>query len=150
KSDPIDAQVIAEFGQVLAEQAPQVAVPFEAPRAALAGLVGGRQDLLKHRIGLQNQIAASADRTTRRVLQLALGSLEQAIKRLDRLIPADVAAHPPFAALARRLDTVPGLGPVAIPALIAWLPELGRLSGRQIAALVGVAPFDQDSGQHKG
>ena len=150
KSDPIDARVIAEFGQMLTQQAPLVAVPFAAARAELAALVGGRQNLVKHRTGLQNQIATSTDRTTRRVLAAALTPLERAIKRFDQLIATAVAAHPPFAALARRLDTVPGLGPVAIPALIAWLPELGRLNGRQIAALVGVAPFDQDSGQHKG
>src|SRR5258708_5232560 len=57
---------------------------------------------------------------------------------------------PPFAALAARLATVPGLGPVAISALIAWLPELGRLDRRQLAALVGVAPFDDDSGKRSG
>jgi transposase len=66
------------------------------------------------------------------------------------LIAKAIAAHPQFAALAARLDTVPGVGPVTIAALIAWLPELGRLDRRALAALVGVAPFDDDSGKRTG
>ena len=56
----------------------------------------------------------------------------------------------PFAPLARRLDTVPGLGPVAIAALIAWLPELGYIGRSKISALVGVAPVADDSGDREG
>ena len=76
--------------------------------------------------------------------------IARAIEKLDRSIAEVIAKHPPFAELAARLDTVPGLGPVAISALIAWLPELGRLDRRELAALVGVAPFDDDSGKRTG
>ena len=150
KNDPIDARMIALFGLTLAAQAPHTVVPADPAREQLAALVGARQDLIAHQTGLQSQIAATADRPARRVLSAALKPIARAIQRFDRLIAAAIAAHAPFVALARRLDTVPSLGPVSISALIAWLPELGQLSRQHIAALVGVAPYDDDSGKRKG
>jgi hypothetical protein len=72
---------------------------------------------------------------------------ETADERGGRVGPARRAL---VAALAKRLDTVPGIGPVAIAAIAAWLPELGRLDRGKIAALVGVAPYDADSGERRG
>src|SRR6516225_8735717 len=130
KNDRIDAEMIAEFGAVFAA-AQRCEIPLDAKREHLAGLVAARQALMGHQTSLQKPIPAS-------------------IKQLDRLIAKAIAAHPQFAALAARLDTVPGVGPVTIAALIAWLPELGRLDRRALAALVGVAPFDDDSGKRTG
>src|SRR5205085_6223297 len=135
------------FGLAVAAEAPHTVIPLDPRRERLAALVGGRQDLVAHQTNLQNRIGATADATARRLLGAALKPIARAIERFDRLIAAAIAAHPPFAVLARRLDTVPGLGPVSIAALIAWLPELGTLSRRKIAALVGVAPFDNDSAE---
>lgn len=73
-----------------------------------------------------------------------------ALKEHDKAIAAMVAAHPDWSAAERRLRSVPGVGPVLAATLIALLPELGRLSRRGIAALVGVAPFDDDSGRRNG
>jgi transposase len=58
--------------------------------------------------------------------------------------------HPEWSAKAELLDSVPGVGPVLISSLVAELPELGTLNRKQIAALVGVAPFNNDSGQSRG
>ena len=66
------------------------------------------------------------------------------------MIAALIDQHDDWRALARRLRTVPDVGPVLSATLIAFLPELGRLSRRAIAALVGLAPYDHDSGNHSG
>jgi transposase len=150
KNDRIDARMIALFGLTVAAQAAHTVIPVDPARERLAALVGGRQDLVEQQVRLQNQIGATADAVARRLLGAMLEVAERTIERFERLIAEAIAAHPPFAALARRLATVPGLGKVSIPALIAWLPELGKLNRRQIAALVGVAPFDDDSAERRG
>jgi transposase len=66
------------------------------------------------------------------------------------MIAALIDQREDWRALARRLRTVPGVGPVLAATLIAFLPELGRLPRRAIAALVGLAPYDHDSGNHSG
>ena len=149
KNDRIDAEMIAEFGAVFAA-AQRCEIPLDAKREHLAGLVAARQALVDHQTSLQNQISACPKGPARQALAAALKPIPASIKQLDRLIAEAIAAHPQFAALAARLDTVPGVGPVTIAALIAWLPELGRLDRRALAALVGVAPFDDDSGKRTG
>jgi transposase len=150
KNDRIDARLIAEFGAVVTATIRCDIADDPEAREALGALVGARQDLLAHQTALQQQVAASADRRVRRALAAPLNTIAREIARLERMIDEEIAAHPSFAALARRLDTVPGLGPVAIAAIIAWLPELGQLGRCSIAALVGVAPYDDDSGERKG
>jgi transposase len=72
------------------------------------------------------------------------------IAQLDKIIAALINAREDWRALARRLRSVPGVGPVLAATLIAFLSELGRLPRRAIAALVGLAPYDHDSGNHSG
>jgi transposase len=149
KNDRVDARMIAEFGAVFAH-APRCEITPDAKRDQLSSLVAARQALMDHQTGLRNQISAACTGAARTALTAALKPIAKAIKKLEGLIAAAIASHPPFGALAARLDTVPGLGPTVIAALIAWLPELGRLDRRAIAALVGVAPFDDDSGKRMG
>lgn len=149
KNDRIDARIIAEFGAIFANTE-RCEIVDDPERERLASLVGARQGLIEHQTGLCNQIATVSEGAARRALAAILRPIARAIKKLDRSIAEVIAKHPPFAELAARLDTVPGLGPVAISALIAWLPELGRLDRRELAALVGVAPFDDDSGKRTG
>lgn len=148
KNDRIDAFVIARFGVATADDHGTTILP-DAQREALSELLGARQDLLEHRTALNNQMRLIAAETAQ-LLDEPLAALEQAIATIDDKIAKAIAAHAPFAELARRLDSVPGLGPVAIAALIAWLPELGKISRRKLAHLVGVAPFDDDSGKRHG
>jgi transposase len=151
KTDRIDARIIAAFGAAFLLAAQSGIVGADDPaRQALAELVGARQDLLEHRTSLQQQAEALPPGTARRALLGVMKSIARRIEALERDIARAIAQHPPFAELARRLDTVPGLGPVSITALIAWLPELGQLTRRQLAALVGVAPFADDSGTRTG
>jgi transposase len=149
KNDRIDARMIAEYGAIFAVTE-RCEIAADPAREHLAGLVGARQALIEHQTGLRNQISIAPAGAARLVLAATLKPVAGAIRKLDRLIAAAIAAYLPFAVLARRLDTVPGLGPVTIAALIAWLPELGRLDRRSLASLVGVAPFDDDSGKRVG
>jgi transposase len=149
KNDRIDARVIAEFGAVCARRE-RCEIEACAKRDHLAALLSARQALIEHQTALRNQICTSPKGAARSILAVTLPSIVGAIKKLDRAIAAAIAGHPPFAALSGRLKTVPCLGPVVIAAIIAWLPELGRLDRRALAALVGVAPFDDDSGKRNG
>lgn len=147
KNDRIDARMIAQFATV-AVATERCAVAADPARERLGMVLGARQDLIAHRTALLQQATAAGP--ARRALAAAVKAVARQITRLDRLIADEIAGHPGMAALARRLGGVPGLGPVATAAIIAWLPELGRLSRREVAALVGVAPFDDDSGKRRG
>jgi transposase len=83
----------------------------------------------------------------RKLMQAKRQAFDTARARQDKAIAALIAAYPDWSQTARRLQTVPGVGPVLAATLVALLPELGRLSRRAVAALVGVAPFDDDSGK---
>jgi transposase len=151
KTDRIDARIIAAYGAtVLAAGRLALPRPDDPEREDLSHLLGARAALIEHRDVLQQQSRTMPDGPARQALKDAHASIKLRVKQLDRQISALIAGHAAFAALARRLDTVPGLGPVAIAALIAWLPELGYAGRTQISALVGVAPVANDSGEHKG
>lgn len=111
KNDRIDARIIAEFGAVFAV-AERCEIPSDAQREHLAGLVATRQAMMDHQTALQNQASVAPQGPARRLLAAMLKPIAATIKKLDRLIAAAIAEHPPFAALAARLNTVPGLGPV--------------------------------------
>jgi len=97
----------------------------------------------------KNRLAAAAV-ALRADLRLHVRWLQTRIARLDAQIAAVIAADAERAAEAARLQTVPGVGPVVAHTLAAELPELGRLGRRQVAALVGLAPFPRDSGVLRG
>jgi len=151
KTDRIDARVIAEYGTTMLA-AGRLALPHpdDPQRNRLSELLGARAALIEHRDGLQQQSRAMPAGPARQVLKDAHGSMQLRIKRIERDIGALIAGHAAFATLARRLRTVPCLGPVAVAALIAWLPELGYAGRSQICALVGVAPTANDSGDREG
>jgi len=145
KNDRIDAAMIARFAQTF----PGEPGEHDPAREALAALVGARQDLLEIRTSLGNRARHLEGRPLRGI-QRVLKRVEAEIDGLERAIDKAIAADTRFQARAHRLATVPGVGPVLIAALIAWLPELGRLDRRKLAALVGVAPFDDDTGDSHG
>ena len=79
-----------------------------------------------------------------------LTQLNEQITALEQSIGEFIQTHPDFKAKEELLRSVPGIGPITSAILIADLPELGLLDGKKIAALVGVAPFNDDSGSHRG
>jgi transposase len=151
KTDRIDAQIIAEFATKPRRRKWKAIDGTDDPgRLAVAELVNAQRALIDHHSALQRQAEAVAPGPGRKAIQRTMKHIASEIAALETRIAAAIASQPPLAALARRLRTVPGLGPGSVAALIAWLPELGQLTSKQIAALVGVAPFADDSGKHKG
>lgn len=147
KSDAIDAAVIAAFTAV---QEPGAFMPAVEPaREELAGLVKARRLLVDKRADLR-RARASAPAVAQAALDEAIAALSRAIDDLDAAIARQVAGAPVLAKTVEALQSAPGVGPVVAVTLAARLPELGRIAGPGIAALVGVAPFDHDSGQSRG
>jgi len=147
KNDALDAAVIAAFTAV---QEPGAFVPATEPaREELAGLVKARRLLVDKRTDLR-RARASAPPLAQAALDDAIAALGRTIDELDAGIARRVAAVPALAKTVEALRSAPGVGPVVAVTLVARLPELGRIPKTGIAALVGVAPFDHDSGQARG
>ena len=146
KSDAIDAGVIATF--TAAQAAPALAA-VDPAREELAGSIKARRLLVDKRADLR-RARATAPAMARAALDGAIDALSAAIDDLDAVIAHQLAEQPALAETVTALQSAPGIGPVVAVTLAALLPELGRISGERIAALVGVAPFDRDSGQSHG
>lgn len=146
KTDPIDAGVIAEFTATFPDAA---AVGVDAAREELAGLIGARNVLVEKRADLL-KAASLAPAAGGTVLMQAAEQMAGGIAELAARIDREVAKNADLAARVEALQSAPGVGPVTARSLVARLPELGHVSAAAIAALVGVAPFDDDSGQHHG
>ena len=146
KTDALDAQILARFAAVI--QPPARPLPDRETRE-LRDLVATRRHLVatiaqqrtwRHRAGTQGQHLA----------QRHLTWLQAARAQVDRQLQIQRQAHPAWQQQDALLQSVPGVGPVLTSVLLAELPELGPLHRRQIAALVGVAPLNRDSGQCRG
>lgn len=147
KSDPIDAAVIAHFAQATN---PQLRPLPDAMTRLLADLVARRRQIVEM-MAAESQRArrASAPRLTKSIARLRK-ALEKELSELDDEISDHVRGSPAWAEKEDLLASVPGIGPTIARTLIAELPELGALDRRQIAALVGLAPWTRQSGQWRG
>jgi transposase len=147
KTDAVDARMLAAMAQCL-RPVPHDAVPAERERLVLLHkrrdqLVATRQQERARRSECSNdEIATGLDRH--------LAWLDAEIKALERHIRDALAAQAELARLQLLLRSAPGIGPVSATTLIALLPELGHRSAKTIAALAGLAPFNRDSGRHRG
>ena len=148
KTDPIDAAVLADFG---ARIQPAVRPLADAETQALAALVTRRRQLLEM-LGMERNRLALAPPTgaVTRDLRTHIRWLERRLADVDDDLGTAIQASPLWRVHEDPLRSVPGIGPVTARTLLAELPELGRLDRRAIAALVGVAPFNCDSGHHRG
>src|SRR5215213_9630377 len=146
KNDRLDARLIAEYVAIM----PTRIVQRDAAAERLAEVVTMRRQLCDERVTVENQAAHVEDVLLRRLNKRRLARLEADIRLLDRRLAEIVAADPTFAHRYELLTSMPGVGPVLAFTLIALLPELGQMSRKQIAALVGLAPYDFDSGKLRG
>jgi len=146
KSDRIDAQVIAAFGQAIEPQI--VRLPDEDARELEALLVRRRQ-LVAMRVQEVNRLGL-AQGAMRKNIKAHIDWLEKQIDRLDIDITAGLRSSPAWRAKDELLRSFKGVGPITSSTLLVALPELGQLDRRAIAALVGVAPFNCDSGVMRG
>jgi transposase len=112
--------------------------------------VARRRQLLGMATAENNRLQQTADKRIRRSIQRLLRSIEAELEDVDRDIGNAIKASPLWCDLARLLDEQPGIGSVTAHICIAELPELGRVSGKQIAGLVGLAPHARDSGTMRG
>jgi transposase len=147
KTDRIDAGVLAHFAQAVR---PQVAAVPTAGQLALAELVARRQALLEMLTAEKNRLRLTRTAPARGHIERHIAWLKRQLDDMDQELKALIGRSETWRELDRLLESVPGIGPVAAASLLAFLPELGRLNRREIAALVGVAPFNHDSGTHRG
>lgn len=147
KTDPIDAVVLREFGELL--QPGTLAAP-SPQRERLAALVQRREQLV-NLLGTEVQrLAQTRDAAVRKLGRQMLRTLERQVAQLQEMIAAQIAADATLKAQSERLQQVKSIGPVTASTLLAELPELGTLSRNESGALAGVAPYNRDSGQHCG
>jgi transposase len=146
KTDPIDAEMIAQF---VAATNPEIRpLPDEETRA-LADLVTRRRQIIQMIIAEKQREKRAPNRTRKSIVRL-LKALEKELSSLDQDIDDAVRGSPAWREKEGLLSTVPGVGTVISRTLLAELPEIGTLDRRQIAALVGLAPFTRQSGQWRG
>ena len=147
KTDRIDAVALAEFARALR---PPVRDLGNERQHALEDLIHRRRQLVVM-IGSEKQRQqANRNAVVRKSIQTLVATLESEQRGIERELLRAIEADPGWRARLALLQSVPGVGLVTALTLLAELPELGRLSDKHLAALVGVAPMNRDSGRHRG
>jgi transposase len=146
KTDRIDAELIGAFGQAVEPQI--TALPDEDTRE-LEALLTRRAQLIGMRTQESNRLALTHG-VMRKQIKTHIAWLDRAIGALDTDLTAKLRHSPAWRARDDLLQSMKGIGPITSGTLMSALPELGRLDRRAIAALVGVAPFNRDSGTLRG
>jgi transposase len=147
KTDCIDAQVLCEFGKVMR---PPTVTAATLEQEHLRELESQRRHLTRLLVMEQNRGARLSDALVRRLNRSLISQLKKQIDRLDLLIKNHIEQSKELSAKAAKLTSISGVGARTAALLLAQLPELGELNRRQVAALVGVAPFNRDSGKMRG
>ena len=147
KTDRLDAEVIALFAERVRPQAR--AIP-DAQMRALADLVARRRQIIDMITAESNRQRQTHDLRLQSSLERHLAWLQHELGEIDRHLDGTVRGTPAWRETEDLLASVPGIGPITARTLIAELPELGLLDRRRIAALVGVAPINRDSGAMRG
>jgi transposase len=146
KTDAIDAAILAQFAEVVR---PPVRPLPDAQTQELAALIARRRQLIEMRTAESNRLGSAAKRV-RPGIAAHLRWLDTQVARVDEDLTQAIRQSPVWRARDDLLQSTPGVGPVVTTTLLAELPELGTLNGKQIAALVGVAPLNRDSGLVRG
>ncbi len=150
KTDRIDARVLVDMARTLVQRGDLSKLVKPLPNAQqleLQGLVTRRRQLMAMKLAEDHRMKMPGVRQ-RRSLNTIIKALDREIARVDKDLQAFVGAN--HAELAALLDSVKGVGKATISTLLAEVPELGKLSGREVSALVGVAPMNRDSGTMRG
>jgi transposase len=146
KTDAIDARVLAAFGAAFR---PAPLPSAEASAAAMAALVARRRQVVEIMIGEKNRLE-HAEGMVRDWIGNSLAYLKSQLAQVDEAIALAIAAEPERRRRFEILTSVSGVGPLTAAVLIAELPELGQIDRKRLAALVGVAPINRDSGLRTG
>lgn len=150
KTDRLDAKVLAHMGQTLLQRSDlhKLVKPLaDEKHRMLQALVTRRRQLIDMRTAEQQRLASPEKRMHRSVIFM-IEAIDDELGRVDEDLQSFINAH--YSELAALLDSVKGVGKATISTLLAEVPELGKLSGREVSALIGVAPINRDSGATRG
>jgi transposase len=150
KTDAIDAVALAHLAQTLAAKADQAGVRLTPPSAEvelLQAMVARRVQLLSMRTAEKNRLGGVV-RVLHKSIEAVIKTLDKEIAKLDRDLDAHLEQH--FTEQAQRFDAIKGLGLVTCATVLAFMPELGTISGARAAKLAGLAPLNNDSGKERG
>ena len=147
KNDRIDAEVIAWFAETFPAGG---AEPHDRAREEVDRLLQAREALKD----MEDQIKQQGEHQPPPLVVKALRAVAKVVRAerraLDAVIAGKISANPAFARRGEIVDSVPGLGAQAVAGVTAWFPELGHITNEAAAALLGAAPYDDDSGERKG
>lgn len=146
KTDAIDALVLARYGESLK---PEPRPSKDRETRELEALLVRRRQLVQMLVAEKNHLN-SAPKSIRSSIETNIAWLRKCLKEIEKDTERFIKAMPIWREKDKIIQSVPGAGPGLARTLLALLPELGKLSRRQIAALVGLAPFNRDSGAFKG
>jgi transposase len=147
KTDSIDTEVLCAFGEAMR---PPTLSASNLEQEHLRELESQRRHLTHLLVMEQNRAARMSDRCVRRLNRTLINQIKKQIEQLDLLIRNHIEQSAELAAKAAKLTAISGVGARTAALLLAQMPELGQLNRRQVAALVGVAPFNRDSGRMRG
>ena len=147
KNDAIDAQMIAWFAETFTDAPGQAC---DAEREKLVQIVYARLRLIDLQTSLQNSSEHSSPDIVHKMQARLLKKIALEIAKLEAAAGAMIKTTPRFAELAEIIESVPGLASTSSAGLIATMPELGQVSGKIASALLGAAPYDDDSGKRRG
>lgn len=146
KTDPIDAEVLAHFAEAIR---PEVREPKDEETQLLTALMSRRRQIVDMLTAEKNRLSV-APKGVRKEIQKHIEWLEARVKLMNVQISDAIKQSPVWREKDRILRSTPGVGPVLSVSLLAGVPELGKLNRQKLAALVGVAPLNRDSGLFKG
>jgi transposase len=147
KTDRLDAQVLARFGPAAQ---PVIRPLASAQERALGELVTRYGQLVQARVAEQNRLRQAASPRVKKSVQQTIKFLQAQIQQLEDDMDRMIRHSPLWRQKEQLLQSVSGVGPATTRMLLAYLPELGQVSRQKIAALVGVAPLNHDSGRYRG
>jgi transposase len=147
KTDKVDAYVIARFAQ---DVRPAVREQLSLKELHLKELVMRRQQLVDMRTAEKNRLSKAFTAQVQAELRQHISELTERIKAIDEQLHNEIKNNPNWNQKLEIISSAPGIGPTTARGLLMCLPELGTLNRRQIAALVGVAPMNRDSGMMRG
>jgi len=147
KTDPIDAHVIERYA---AQLSPRLLQKRSEKQVELEALVTCRRQLLHVRTEQSNRLGQTSSKSARQSIKAVLKTIEKQLKSLDKQIRQLIEADDDMNDIDKLLRSVPGIGKVASSTLLCEMSELGKMDRGQAAALVGVAPFNRESGRFKG
>jgi transposase len=147
KNDTIDAEMIAWFAETFDEARGQA---YDATREQLHQMVNARQALKDMQTKLESQGEHALPATVQRIHARIIRTITVELVKIEAAISALVQTTPRFTELVEIIESVPGIGRTTAAVLIATMPELGQANNKNVAALLGVAPYDDDSGRRRG